>query len=198
MKLIQIKIFLGFLLLNIIYIDTNEITYFENYLTKQELNEHKKKSNLLPLNKNQFFLENKYILYNNNKYFEKENKYIFKGSLNDKTTLKYFMDNLSDSSHYDYKVKVNFYYNSNEYLNEFLKQYKTDSDSFFMKIFSHSEDFGFNNVFYYNINENYYLYFKKYFGNVDFYQYNGELNSSTDTSQFKKPIISYKILININ
>ena len=193
MKLIQIKIFFGLLLLNIICFNKNQITNLENKLIKQELNDNKKKSILLPSKKNiEFNPENKYILYNNNKYFGKENKYTFKDSLNDKTTLKFFMENDSYSIHNDYNINVYFYYNTNEYINEFLEKHKTDSDSLFMKIFSHSEYYGFNNAYYYNINEKYYLYFKKYYGNVDFYQYNGELNSSTDTSQFKKPIISYQ------
>lgn len=188
MKLIQIKLFLGFLLFNIIYTGVNRIRNFENTLTKQELNDNKKKSILLSSKKiNRYNLENKYILYNNNKYFEKENKYIFLNSLNDNT--------LSDSTHNDYKVKVFFHLNTNEDLNEFIEKNHTSSDSFFKKIISHSKDYGFNNVYYNNITDKYYLYVKKYYGNVDFYKYKGELNPSSDisdNSKFKKPIISYQ------
>ena len=186
MKSIQIKIIIAFLLFNIIYNDSNEIMKFKNSFIKQELNDNKKIS--------EFELFNNNILYNNKKYFEKENKYIFKDSLNDKNILKNYISNslASDSNYTDYKVNVFFHNNSNEYLNEFLKPYKTDSGSFFMKIFSHSEPFGFNNIYYHNIKEKYYLYFKKYFGNVDFYQYNDKLSASYDYNQFKKPIISYE------
>ena len=186
MKSIQIKIIIAFLLFNIIYNDSNEITKFKNSLIKQELKDNKKIS--------EFELFNNNILYNNKKYFEKENKYIFKDSLNDKNILKNYISNslASDSNYTDYKVNVFFHNNSNEYLNEFLEPYKTDSGSFFMKIFSHSEPFGFNNIYYHNIKEKYYLYFKKYFGNVDFYQYNDKLSASYDYNQFKKPIISYE------
>ena len=183
MKLIQTKIFLAFLLFNIIFSRINENTKDGN--SKQELDDNKN-----PFDAN---FVNKYSLYNNNKYFEKENKYILRDSLNDKNYLKYFYNNLKSDSHYnEYKVNVIFHNNTNEYLNQFLEEYKADSYSFFMKIFSHSEVYGFNNILYNDIKGEYYLYFKKYYGNVDFYQYKGKLSSSTDYKQFKKPIISYQ------
>ena len=98
MKSIQIKIIIAFLLFNIIYNDSNEITKFKNSLIKQELKDNKKIS--------EFELFNNNILYNNKKYFEKENKYIFKDSLNDKNILKNYISNslASDSNYTDYRL----------------------------------------------------------------------------------------------
>ena len=38
------------------------------------------------------------------------------------------------------------------------------------------------------MNESYYLYIKKYYGNIDIYRYNRELNIYTNATDFCSPI----------
>ena len=140
-------------------------------------------------------LTNIFILDNNNNdyYYDEGITFIFISPSNERnTTLKL----------YDYK-------NSNSYYDVFFKLYShslfkdNKIDSFFKRKFSHSMYLGFNIYYLFDLNEEYYLFLKKYYGNIQFYKYNGQLNSLTEISQFNKPIINYEhnreyTLINTN
>ena len=61
----------------------------------------------------------------------------------------------------------------------------------FMRVSTHCTDFGFNSTYLLDINENYYLYIKKLYGNVDIYQYKKKLNKYSDISKLNKLIYTY-------
>ena len=77
-----------------------------------------------------------------------------------------------------------FNFVKNEYINYFLKIY--GPDSLFMRTNSISSKFKFNITYLYDIEEKYYLYIKKYSGNMEIYEYNKELNGLSNYMQFSK------------
>ena len=56
-----------------------------------------------------------------------------------------------------------------------------------MRIISQSSDINLKVFFIYGLKEEYYLYKKRYYGNIDFYQYNKELNAFSDITKFETP-----------
>ena len=76
--------------------------------------------------------------------------------------------------------------NNNELANSYFNKYS--SDHIFMRTSTKNIAYGFNTKLFYNINESYYLYIKKYYGNIDIYRYNKELNFNTNMSDFCPPI----------
>ena len=69
--------------------------------------------------------------------------------------------------------------------NSYFNQY--NSDHIYMRTSTLNIGYGFNTKYFFNIGESYYLYIKKYYGNIDIYRYNQELNFSTDVTDFCTP-----------
>ena len=108
-----------------------------------------------------------------------EKKYIYVDSSKEKTKIQFFK---ADFPYYA-KTKLNLIYD--DHLKEKLDSY--GPDSLFMRMSSYSSDF-ISNVFYiYDLKEEYYLYTKKLYGNINFYQYNKELNAFSNISKFETP-----------
>ena len=104
----------------------------------------------------------------------------------EKTTLKFY-----SYMHYNTLVsKFNLKLLLNTDLYSFFT--KNNVDSIFIRNISNNMNFGYNSIYFFDINENYYLYIKKYYRNIDFYQYNQELNSLTEISKLNIPILSYE------
>ena len=85
--------------------------------------------------------------------------------------------------------------NSNDLLKYFRKYsfyYSTFFiDSCFIRTFSHIFKLGFNNTYFFDINEQYYFYYKKVFGNMNYYINKKILDISTDINEYKKAIREY-------
>jgi len=133
--------------------------------------------------KNMVFFDKGYPLKNfSNIIFIKElpyDSYIYVNSTKEKTIIK---GNV-------YKKVENFNLILNKDLVYFMDKY--GPDSMFMRTNSHSVDFIKNSSYLFDIEENYYLYVKKYYGNTDIYKYNKELNTMSNFTQFQDPISSY-------
>ena len=71
---------------------------------------------------------------------------------------------------------------NNENLTDFFNYYGTDS-SFIRGINSHF-NYTFNNTYFFDIKEKYYLILKKYYGFMDIYKYNQELDILTNFTKF--------------
>ena len=112
------------------------------------------------------------------------NSLVFVDSLNQISTINF----------YSYKKPYNEYnfnlVTENE-INDIFSKY--GPDSIFMRTSSHTTNFGFNSTYVYGINEQYYLYTKKYFGNVNIYQYNKQLDKKTSLNEIIKPIPTYEV-----
>ena len=65
-------------------------------------------------------------------------------------------------------------------------------DSIFMRTSSIVSDFGFNTTYIFGLDEEYYLYAKRLFGNVEVYQLNKELDEFSNLEELQKPIQSYE------
>ena len=111
-------------------------------------------------------------------YSSFDNKLIYVDSTNEITKIKLFKNEF----HYD-KMQFNFYYNDN--MKPYFDIY--GPDSLFMRIFSQSSDLMLKSYYIYGLKENYYLYKKNYYENIDFYQYNKELDAFSNISQFETP-----------
>jgi hypothetical protein len=112
-------------------------------------------------------------------YYSSSNMHlIYVDSTNEITKIKLFNTDFS----YD-KMQFNFYYNEN------IKSYFDDygPDSLFMRIISQSSDLMLKIYYIYELKEKYYLYKKRYYGNIEFYQYNKELDAFSNISQFETP-----------
>jgi hypothetical protein len=138
---------------------------------------------LISNSKNMAFFDKEYPLKNfSNLIFINElpyNSYVYVNSTKEKTI-----------------IKVNTYYklkNFNLILNKdliyFMDRY--GPDSMFMRTNFHSVDFTSNSSYLFDIEEKYYLYVKKYYGNTDIFQYGKELDILSDFTQFPEPISSY-------
>ena len=84
---------------------------------------------------------------------------------------------------------VTFTLISDERLKNYLSKY--DSDSIFKRkiIFDFNQDF--KTQYYTDIQEEYYLYIKKYYGFSNVYKYNKELNQMTDYNEFSTRVESF-------
>ena len=101
-------------------------------------------------------------------------KFIYINSTNEITKIKLFKNEFA------YRT---FYYN--DYIKSYFDNY--GPDSLFMRIISQSSDLTLNNKYIYGLKEEYYLYKKRYYGNIDFYQYNKKLDAFSDLTQFNTP-----------
>ena len=123
-----------------------------------------------------------------NLYFFNEkldaNQFVFIDSTNKNTKIKFS----NYSKPYDeYKFNI---VNKND-VNNVFNEY--GPDSIFMRASSHSIDFGFNSTLIFGIDEQYYLYAKKIFGNVNVYQLNEKLDLFSDFEKLKKPFENYEL-----
>ena len=120
------------------------------------------------------------VLFRNDKY-ENEKELIFIDSTNEYPSLNYYiLENKIDKNNKQFSFNLV----SNNDLNFFLNNY--GPDSMFMRVSTHCTDFGFNSTYLLDINEKYYLYIKKLYGNVDIYQYKKKLNKNSDISKLNK------------
>jgi len=110
---------------------------------------------------------------------EENNKLVYVDSFNEKIKVKFFMAEFP----YYAKTKLKLYCNNDikSYLNEY------GPDSVFMRMSSESTTFIFNVLYIYGFKDQYYLYIKKHFGTIDFYQYKEELNAFSNISKFETP-----------
>ena len=133
-------------------------------------------------------LTNLIIYYNDDigYYYNHEYRFAYVDSSYEKTTLKFY-----SYMHYNTLVsKFNLKLLLNTDLYTFFN--RNNVDSIFIRNISNNMHFGYNSIYFFDINENYYLYIKKFYGNIDFYQYNQELNSLTEISKLNIPIESYE------
>ena len=108
------------------------------------------------------------------------NVLVYIDSTKEKTIINYYTysETMDDS---EFKVDINFITNNN--LNQYLNKY--GPDSLFMRTTSNHIDFDFNSTYFFGNHEKYYLFKKKYYGNIEFYKYNKELNVFTNISLFQ-------------
>ena len=125
---------------------------------------------------------------------QKNSSSIVVDTMQEKTKFFYYkyQDNKEESNKIKYELKI--YNNLDNIISNF------GLDSIFLRRSSHTVDFV-NYIFYlFDIDKEYYLYIKKYFGGNDFYQYTKELNAYTNISQFRtvKPAYpnEYKLINN--
>ena len=134
---------------------------------------------LVSSNENMKLINSSYISNSKNvlSYLDtEENNYIFIDSSNGKTDLKLFNLKINNIYQTDFKL----YYN--DYIQSYLDNY--GPDSLFMRMSSHSSNLLFKYIYVYGLKEEYYLYKKRYYGNIDIYQYNKELNAFSNISLF--------------
>ena len=103
---------------------------------------------------------------------------IYLDSIKEKVIIKY----------YSYKEK---YYDSLEINYDLINDNNLTSDSFYIKPIPYHLDYKSRITFFFGLEEKYYLFNKKYFGNIDFYKYNHELNSLSEISPFLIPFELY-------
>ena len=82
----------------------------------------------------------------------------------------------------------NFLFNNN--LTDYLNKYQTDFT--FKRFNNYNYESGFNTSYFFDINEDYYLYIKKYYGNSAVYKYSQEMDAMINLTQFQKPYFSYE------
>ena len=115
-------------------------------------------------------------------------RYIYLNPSKEKSIIKYITSENTYSDGTEYKFNLV----CKDDLNYFLNKYGTDS-LYIRAIYPHSNyKYIINTTYFFDINENYYLYIKKFFGNVDIYQYNKELDSFSNIVRFMVPIKSYE------
>ena len=151
--------------------------------------------------------ERKYILISSNK-----NMGMLSSISNDKSfTNLLFLDNYEshyliyvDSSkektyfkYYSYTKSRNDEVNLNLILENNITYYLDEygPDSLFMRTTSNHIDFIYNYSYLFGLDEEYYLFNKKYYGKINFYKYNKELNCFSDFIQLKD---SYQFSNNLN
>ena len=110
---------------------------------------------------------------------EEKEKFVYVDSLNEKIKVQFFKAEFP----YYAKTKLRLYCNND--IKSYLDKY--GPDSLFMRMSSESSAFIFNVFYVYGFREKYYLYVKKHFGNIDFYQYKEKLNAFSNISQFEIP-----------
>ena len=118
----------------------------------------------------------------------KNQRYIYLNPSKEKSIIKYSTSENTCSGSTEYKFNLV----CKDDLNYFLNKY--GADSFYIRaIYPHSNyNYIINTIYFFDINENFYLYIKKFFGNVEIYQYNKELDSFTNITRFMAPIKSYE------
>ena len=166
------------------------------------------KGTLALISKNEDYKnERKYILISSNK-----NMGMLSSISNDKSfTNLLFLDNYEshyliyvDSSkektyfkYYSYTKSRNDEVNLNLILENNITYYLDEygPDSLFMRTTSNHIDFIYNYSYLFGLDEEYYLFNKKYYGKINFYKYNKELNCFSDFIQLKD---SYQFSNNLN
>ena len=135
-----------------------------------------------PQNYSNIILFDDYIRYSPN---------ILVNSFEKQITCKGYKIKTEDSNHIYYyysSLYFNFIFNKN--LTRLFNKYQTDYT--FRRFNNYVSEFGFNTSFFFDINQDYYLYIKKYHGNSAIYKYSQAVNSITDLVQFQKPYFSYE------
>ena len=144
-------------------------------INKTYIRENQKSYFLVSSNKNMGFLNlqlNTSSLTNFINLRDYINYLIYVDSSQAKTNFKFFStDSFISDSIFENNI-TNYYFN------------KFGPDSLFMRTsFSH-KDYKYNYLLFFELEEDYYLYIKKYYGIIDFYKYKKELNWSTDITPF--------------
>ena len=104
-----------------------------------------------------------------------------------------------DSSKADCKVKLFSYGNGfgesniDIYTEDFLYNDFSEftDDSIYERVNSNAYKFNFSHLYYYGLDEQYYFYVKKYYGNNDYYLYKKELDEFSDINEISKTIENY-------
>ena len=128
----------------------------------------------------------KNIFYFNDTY-DRTEKIIVVDSSNSSSIIKGYLYNTDDKYSYC-SLYFNFVFNEN--LNYLFTQYGTDY--IHLRTSLSIAPSGYNTSYFFDINEKYYLYINKIYGNSNFYRYNYNLNSLTDVIQFQTPFQSYE------
>jgi len=127
-----------------------------------------------------YFEENEFKdLLKTSTYVNVKKEYAFVDSSNEET--KILM--LKAEFPYYAKTKLKLYFEKD--IENYLDKY--GPDSLFMRMSSQSTDFLFNVFYIYGFTEKYYLYIKKHYGNINFYQYKSDLNKFSNISKFETP-----------
>ena len=113
------------------------------------------------------------------------NGFIYMNSTLEKTKIKCYEYKKSIN---DYKFQFNFVTNND--LNYFFNNY--GPDSLFMRTNSISSSNKYNSTYLFGMEEKYYLYIKKYNGNMNIYKNNKDLNLFSDFTQFQSIPKSYE------
>ena len=132
------------------------------------------------------------------------NKNIFLSSLDVRTNIiilesdKYVYINSSIEKTivrgYEYNSSYNFKITQKNDINKFFDVY--GSDSIFMRISTHCVDTTYNSTYLFDIDDEYYLFIKKYYGNTGIYQYNNKLDSLNNIVSFQHKLQNYDGLTN--
>ena len=146
-------------------------------INKTYIKDNKKSYILSSSNKNMGFL-NLQLNFSTLTNFINLNNYFFNYSIyvdssKAKTNLKFYStdDSFSSDSIFE-NNKTNYYLNT------------YGPDSLFMRTSFRNKEYKYNYLLLNELEENFYLYIKKYYGNIDFYKYNKELNWSTYFTPF--------------
>ena len=112
------------------------------------------------------------------------NGYLYINSSIEKTTVRGY----EYSSYYRFKLT-----RKND-INKFLATY--GPDSIFMRISTHSVDTTYNSTYLFDIDDKYYFFIKKYYGNTDIYKCNNKLDSLNNIVSFQHKLQTYDELSN--
>ena len=148
-------------------------------INKQENWPDEYKSIIVSSNKNIIILDYSFNLknFNNILFLDEKKSIIYVDTSKEKSILKYYTYDAEDYINGIVSFNIYIEYNLTYYMNLY------GPDSLFMRFNSHSIDSGINVTYFFDINEQYYLYNKKFYGNMDFYQYNKELNIFSKISE---------------
>ena len=113
---------------------------------------------------------------------------IFFDSSKEKTTFNYYA--YQSKNVHNFPININFIKDSN--LAYYFNKY--DSDSLFIRTTFNLIDFNYNCSYFFGIEDKYYLYIKKYYGNFDFYKYNKELDIFSNITLFLRTYHLYQNL----
>ena len=121
-------------------------------------------------------LTNKIIIKN------KEESILYIDSSQEKTKFfhNFFYDNNNDK-----------FYNTKFILNDDIKKFLNMKDNFYIRKIWKKNKLEFFSYYLFDINEKYYIYTKKYFGNANLYKYKPYLDIYTPVENFMKPISYY-------
>ena len=122
--------------------------------------------------------------------YEKDYPIYIEPSIIDSTYTYYAFQNYKEKdSKIDFLIK-------NNHLNYYFDIYR-GVESIFLRDSSFNYEKNFNiNYFFYGIEEEYYLYYKKFYGDINFYQYNKDLNEHSNISELITDEKDYNLINN--